>query len=57
MLHPWSRIHNTGERLPALYQVTAPGGYLFIGHAETIAPDGAGYRSVRPAVYQRPEVL
>jgi len=41
----------------ALYQATAPGGYLFIGHAETIAPDVTRYRSVRPAVYQRPEVL
>ena len=38
----------------ALYQVTAPGGYLFIGHAETIGPDAAGYQSVRPAVYRRP---
>jgi chemotaxis protein methyltransferase CheR len=39
----------------ALYQATAPGGYLFIGHAETIAPDAGGYQQVRPAVYRRPE--
>jgi chemotaxis protein methyltransferase CheR len=39
----------------ALFQFTAPGGYLFLGHAETIAPDAGGYRLVRPAVYRRPE--
>jgi len=37
----------------ALYKVTAPGGYLFVGHCETIPPDVAGYRLVCPAVYQR----
>jgi chemotaxis protein methyltransferase CheR len=39
----------------ALFQATAPGGYLFIGHAESIAPDSRGYQQVRPAVYRRPE--
>jgi chemotaxis protein methyltransferase CheR len=37
----------------SLYRFTAPGGYLFVGHAETVAAD-SGYRFVRPAVYQRP---
>ena len=37
-----------------LYKFTAPGGYLFLGHAETINSDGRLYQYVRPAVYQRP---
>jgi chemotaxis protein methyltransferase CheR len=35
-----------------LNDFTAPGGYLVVGHAETI--EQAGYRLVCPAVYQRP---
>jgi chemotaxis protein methyltransferase CheR len=37
-----------------LYDFTAPGGYLLIGHAETIDPDATGFRPVCPAVYRRP---
>lgn len=39
----------------ALHRVTAPGGYLFIGHCEAIGGDGHGFRRVAPAVYQRTE--
>ena len=37
-----------------LYEVTAPGGYLFIGHCETLGTDSGGFCAVAPAVYQRP---
>jgi chemotaxis protein methyltransferase CheR len=36
-----------------LYDVTAPGGYLFIGHAETIDRQDRRYAYVRPAVYRK----
>lgn len=39
-----------------LYEVTAPGGHLFVGHCETLGADPGGYRLVAPAVYQRPAV-
>jgi chemotaxis protein methyltransferase CheR len=39
-----------------LYDFTAPGGYLLVGHSETIDRDAAGYQAVRPAVYRRPGV-
>ena len=32
----------------------APGGYLFLGHAESLTGSTRGLRSVMPAVYQRP---
>jgi chemotaxis protein methyltransferase CheR len=38
-----------------LYEFTAPGGYLFVGHSESIDRDATGYRPVRPAVYRRPD--
>lgn len=31
----------------------APGGYLFIGHSESIAASSLGFRNVAPAVYQK----
>lgn len=39
----------------ALRRVTAPGGYLFIGHCEAISGEESGFRRVAPAVYQRVE--
>ena len=33
---------------------TVPGGYLFIGHSETISRDGVRYRYVLPACYRKP---
>lgn len=36
-----------------LYDFTAPGGYLFIGHAETIEREERGYVYVRPALYRK----
>ena len=35
------------------YDVTKPGGWLFIGHAESIPRDATRYQYVKPAVYRR----
>jgi chemotaxis protein methyltransferase CheR len=35
------------------HQHTVPGGYLFIGHSETLGRDGALYQYVMPAAYRR----
>ncbi len=35
------------------YQVTADGGYLFIGHSESVNRENTRYRYVKPAIYQR----
>jgi chemotaxis protein methyltransferase CheR len=37
-----------------LYDSIVPGGYLFIGHAESITRDATQYQFIRPAVYRRP---
>ncbi len=36
-----------------LYEVTAPGGYLFVGHAESLDRKNCPYEYTRPGVYQR----
>jgi len=36
-----------------LHEMTTPGGYLFIGHAETISRGTSLYRHIMPAVYRR----
>jgi len=36
------------------YDVLAPGGYLFIGHAESIPRDATKYEYVKPAIYRKP---
>ncbi len=36
------------------YDVLAPGGYLFIGHAESITRDSTKYQYVKPAIYKKP---
>jgi chemotaxis protein methyltransferase CheR len=37
-----------------LYEVLRPGGYLFIGHAESIPRDKTKFEYVKPAVYRKP---
>jgi chemotaxis protein methyltransferase CheR len=37
------------------YEMTEPGGYLFIGHSEALERDKTMYRYVMPAVYRKPE--
>lgn len=39
--------------LKEVYRLLRPGGYLFIGHAETLAGLPVSFRSIRPAVYQK----
>jgi chemotaxis protein methyltransferase CheR len=37
-----------------LYEVLRPGGYLFIGHAESIPRDRTKFQYVKPAIYRKP---
>ena len=37
-----------------LYEALAPGGYLFIGHAESITRGETEYEFVKPAIYRKP---
>lgn len=37
-----------------LYEVLAPGGYLFVGHAESITRDTTSFQYIKPAVYRKP---
>lgn len=37
------------------YDVTEPGGYLFVGHSESVSSSGTGYQFVKPAVYIKPK--
>lgn len=41
------------EVVQRIYDVTAPGGWLFVGHAETITGLGTGFQMVSPGVYRR----
>lgn len=41
------------ELVNKFYEHTERGGYLFIGHSESIGSDGSGYRYVMPAVYRK----
>ncbi|MDX1776618.1 MAG: protein-glutamate O-methyltransferase CheR [Desulfobulbales bacterium] len=41
------------ELLQQFYKVTEPGGYLFIGHSETLGRDQDYYKYIMPAVYQK----
>jgi len=36
------------------YDMTEPGGYLFIGHAESIAREDSQYSYIQPAIFQKP---
>ncbi|MFZ5570556.1 MAG: CheR family methyltransferase [Thermodesulfobacteriota bacterium] len=35
------------------FEMTAPGGYLFIGHSETLRNDACPYAYIRPAIYRK----
>lgn len=35
------------------YSALKPGGYLFIGHSETIQRDSSGFRYIEPSIYQK----
>jgi chemotaxis protein methyltransferase CheR len=37
-----------------IYDVVRPGGYLFIGHAESIPRDRTKFQYVKPAIYRKP---
>lgn len=41
------------ELVEKFYDLTEPGGYLFIGHAESLARDATRYKYVMPAVYRK----
>lgn len=43
----------TAALLQRFYNATAPGGYLFIGHSESIDRTNSGYSLVHPAVYKK----
>ncbi|WOC33656.1 protein-glutamate O-methyltransferase CheR [Caproicibacterium argilliputei] len=43
----------TDRLIEKFYNVTAPGGYLFIGHSEVINKEVTKYHYVQPAIYQR----
>jgi len=40
------------DLIERFYDVTKPGGYLFIGHAESV-PKNSRYTFVLPAIYQK----
>ncbi len=41
------------ELVRKFYELTEYGGYLFIGHSESLGHDGSGYRYIMPAVYRK----
>ena len=41
------------ELVHKLYDLTVPGGYLFIGHSETLGRDRTPWRYLMPAVYRK----
>ncbi len=43
----------TNQLIERFYQATAWGGYLFIGHSESIDKNRTKYTYIRPAVYQK----
>ena len=43
----------TNRLVEKFYQATAPGGFLFIGHSESVNREKTRYQYIRPAVYQR----
>jgi len=43
------------EIINKFYDLTEPGGYLFIGHAESINRNETKYQYIMPAVYRKPE--
>lgn len=43
----------TNRTVAKFYEATAPGGYLFIGHSESVDRAHTKYTYVRPAIYQK----
>jgi chemotaxis protein methyltransferase CheR len=43
------------ELVQRFFNLTAPGGYLFIGHSETLRGDSCPYDYVQPAIYRKRE--
>jgi chemotaxis protein methyltransferase CheR len=41
------------ELVNKFYELTEPGGYLFIGHSESLNREGTRYKYVMPAVYRK----
>lgn len=41
------------ELVDRLYNMTEPGGYLFIGHSESLSRDETKYRYIMPALYRK----
>jgi chemotaxis protein methyltransferase CheR len=41
------------EVVDRIYRATAPGGWLFVGHAETVTGLGSDFRPVSPGVYRK----
>ena len=41
------------ELVRKFYDCTEPGGYLFIGHSESIRSEDTGYQYILPAVYRK----
>lgn len=41
------------ELIQKFYEYTEPGGYLFIGHSESLGRDMMGYRYIKPSIYRK----
>lgn len=41
------------ELIQRFYDITEPGGYLFIGHSETLDKKSTGFKYIMPAVYRK----
>lgn len=41
------------ELIQKFYDWTEPGGYLFIGHSESLGRDAAGYKYIKPSIYRK----
>jgi chemotaxis protein methyltransferase CheR len=42
------------ELIARLTRRLVPGGYLFVGHSESLTPVRHTLRAIRPAIYQKP---
>jgi len=47
--------HTRDSVVRKFFEVTEPGGYLFIGHSESISNSNTGYQYIKPAVYRKPK--
>jgi chemotaxis protein methyltransferase CheR len=41
------------ELVSRFYDILEPGGYLFLGHSESVSGRNSGFQNIRPAVYQK----